>query len=148
VKHLGEIGTAAARVSESDTLPRLLDAAFDAFEVIRSVARACEDQSSELFPAFMMAAGAAVKGRNALNDSPSLPPPHREPPFATVSPATSVTRIADELAGLAALLGQRLLAARTRTTLAGDLASCEQAARAAGAIHSLLARNGDATGPR
>lgn len=59
-----------------------------------------------------------------------------------------MTGIADELAGLAALVGQRLLAARTSATLAGDLASCEQAARAAGEIHALLVRNGDATGPR
>lgn len=77
---LGDIGTATARVHESDTLPGLLDAAFDAFEVIRSAARAGEDQSSGLFPAFMRAAGAAVEGRNALNDAPSLPPPHGESP--------------------------------------------------------------------
>jgi hypothetical protein len=140
-----EIGTAAARVRASDTLPGLLDAGFDAFEVIRSTARACEDQVPDLFAAFMMAATAAVEGRNALNGAPSLPPSGSSSPAPSPSAYADVAQIAEILATLGALLAERLSAAARVATSDGDRAACEAAALAAGEVHRLLAAGDDET---
>lgn len=142
---MNQLDACAARVRSSATLAELLEAGFDAFEVIRQVARACEDRAPGLFAAFMTAAGTAVEGRNALNDAPSLPPARAgPPPSPTVSAEARADRIADELAALAALLAQRLAQTRMQA-LAGDRAACEHATRAAAEIHRLLARDTDET---
>lgn len=142
------IAVLSARVRAAAGLPELLDAGFDAFEAIRAAARACEDRTTDLFAAFMMAAGTATEGRNALNAAPSLPPgtsaPNTNPP---VSAATDVYGIADELADLAGLLARRLPKAAATATLSGDRAACDDAARAAAEIHQLLAGDSDETGP-
>jgi len=146
---MNELDACTARVRSSDTLAELLEAGFDAFEVIRLVARACEDRAPDLFAAFMTAAGTAVEGRNALNGAASLPPARTGPPPApTVSAETSADRIADELAALAALLAQRLAEARVQAVLAGDRAACQHATHAAAGIHRLLARDTDETAAR
>jgi hypothetical protein len=129
---MDELSAIAARVNGSGTVAELLDAAFDAFEFIRLVARACEVQAPELFAAFMLAAGSAVEGRNALNEAPSLPGARTGLPLApTVSPGTDVGVIADELAALAATLAQRLPEAAARADLTGDWNLCERATSAA-----------------
>jgi hypothetical protein len=146
---MNELDVCAARVRSSSTLAELFEAGFDAFEVIRLVARACEDRAPNLFAAFMTAAATAVEGRNALNDAPSLPPARTGPPPApTVSAETSADRIADELAALAALLAQRLAEARAHAAVAGDRAACQHATRAAAGIYRLLARDTDETAAR
>jgi hypothetical protein len=146
---MDEIAVLSARVRAAVGLPELLDAGFDAFETIRAAARGCEDRTTELFAAFMMAAGTATEGRNALNAAPSLPPgtsspPNRNPP---VSAATDVYGIADELADLAGLMARCLPQAAATATLSGDRAACQDAARAAAEIHQLLAGDSDETGP-
>jgi hypothetical protein len=146
---MAEIGEVAQRVRDSATVPDLLGAGFEAFEAIRLAARACEDRAPELFAAFMMAAGAAVEGRNALYAAPSLPAAPGGPPTApTVSPAAGVAPIADELARLAALLTQRLHGALSEATLPGDRTACHHGAQAAAEIHWLLASDHDETIPR
>jgi hypothetical protein len=143
---MNELDACTARVHNRSTLAELLDAGFDAFEVIRLVARACEDWAPDLFAAFMTAAGAAVEGRNALNDAPSLPPARTGPPPAPmVSAEAGANRIADELAALAALLAHRLAEASAQAVLAGDGAACQRAARTAVGIYRLLARDTDET---
>ena len=143
---MNELDACTARVHSSATLAELLEAGFDAFEVIRLVARACEDWAPDLFAAFMTAAGTAVEGRDALNDAPSLPPARAGPPPApTVSTETSADRIADELAALAVLLARRLAEARAQAVLVGDRAACQHAACTAADIHRLLARDTDET---
>jgi len=135
-----------ARVTGSTTIPDLLDASFDAFEVIRQMARACEDQVPELFAAFMVAATTAAEGRNALNDAPSLPPARSSPtPPLTVSLADDADNVADGLAELAALLAQRL---HEPAALADDRDACEWAAQAATGIHQILSRDTDETAAR
>ena len=57
---MDELSAIAARVNGGSTVAELLDAAFDAFEFLRLVARACEDRAPELFAAFMLAAGSAA----------------------------------------------------------------------------------------
>lgn len=145
---MDELGAVTARVADSPTISGLLDASFDAFEVIRQVARACEDREPELFATFMVAAGMAVEGRNALNDAPSLSPARNcVAPSPTVSPSAEVSHVADELAELAALLARRLPEAGERAHLAGDREACERATQAAADIYQLLGRDVDATAP-
>jgi hypothetical protein len=143
---MNELDACTARVHSSANLAELLDAGLDAFEVIRLIARACEDWAPGLFAALMTAAGTAVEGRNALNEAPSLPPARTgSPPSPTVSAEASADCIADELAALAALLAQRLAQACALTVLAGDRAACQHATRTAAEIHRLLARDTDET---
>lgn len=142
---MDELGAVTARVAGSTSIPGLLDASFDAFEVIRQVTRACEGLAAELFATFMVAAGTAVEGRNALNDAPSLPPARRYPaPSPTVRPATDSAQVADELAELAALLTLRLPEMAVQADLAGDREACERAAHAAADICQLFGRDVDA----
>jgi hypothetical protein len=145
---MDELGAVTARVADSATISGLLEASFDAFEVIRQVARACEDRVPELFAAFMVAAATAVEGRNALNDAPSFPPARSDPALSPiVTMAADVEHVADELAELAALLAQRLPEAAVQAGLAADREACAGAIRAATDIHYLLGRDTDATGP-
>lgn len=62
-----------ARLEQTTSLPEMLAAGFDAFEIVRIAARNCQDRAPELFAAFMTAADAAVDGREALTIAPSLP---------------------------------------------------------------------------
>jgi hypothetical protein len=142
---MNDLDAITARVVRAATVPELLDVGFDAFEVIRQVARACEDRAPSLFAAFILAAGAAVEGRNALNDAPSLPHDRCRSALApAMNLAADVGRGADELAELAALLTQRLREAAAQANLAGDRDACERATRAAAGIYQLLGRDTDA----
>ncbi len=97
----------------------------------------------------MAAAAAAVEGRNALNDAPSLPPARTSPtPSPTVNLAADVGHVADGLAELAALLAQRLRGTAAQADLAGDRQACERATQAAADIHQLLSRDADETAAR
>jgi hypothetical protein len=133
-----ELDAIAARLREGTTLAGLLDAGFDAFEVIRLVARASEDLAPDLFAAFITTAGTAAEGRNALGGAPSLPPAARRPAI-TMSATAAAGQIADELAALAALLAQRLAEAAAQAVREGDRAACQHATCAAADIHRLLA---------
>src|SRR5258708_20276612 len=103
-----ELDAIASRLRGGTTLAGLLDAGFDAFEVIRLVARASEDLAPDLFAVFMTAAGTAVEGRNALGDAPSLPPSTAPPPAVTMSATAGAARIAADPPAPAPLLAQRL----------------------------------------
>jgi hypothetical protein len=137
----------AARIEhqlrQAASLPGTLVASFDAFEAIRLLVRGNEHRDPGLFAAFMMAADAAVDGREALSISPSLPPATRPQP--AVSPATGadLDDIADAIAGLATQLADCLPRAAAMAEMPGDRAGCEQAAHAAGQIRQLMARDDD-----
>lgn len=62
-----------ARLEQAASLPEVLAAGFDAFEVIRITARHHQGQVPALFAAFMTTADAAVDGRGAITIAPSLP---------------------------------------------------------------------------
>ena len=143
-----ELDAITARLRGGTTVADLLDAGFDAFEVIRLVARAGEDLAPELFAAFITTAGTAVEGRNVLNGAPSLPLATAPPPAITMSATAGAGQIADGLAALAALLAQRLAEAGAQTVGEGDRAACQHAARTAADIHRLLARDTDETAAR
>jgi hypothetical protein len=132
------ISTAETHLREATTVPGTLSASFEAFEVVRLLARGNEDRVPELFAAFMMAADAAVDGREAVMTAPSLPPAVGSHLPSTPTVGGDVGEVANAMASLGALLGDRLYRAAA-TAAPGDRAACEEAAEAAGRICELMA---------
>ena len=130
-----------ARLHKAASLPAILAAGFDTFEAIRGVARAYEDAAPELFAAFMTAADAAVGGRDALMFAPSLPDDGMQSDPAGPAAGHPVDEVTDALAGLGALLHQRLTQATALATAPDDRSACEEAAKAAERVHHLMARD-------
>src|ERR1022692_1967030 len=64
---------AGDRLREASGLAAVLDAAYDAFEAMLPVIRACQDHAGSLFAAFGKSAASAADGRNAILLAPSLP---------------------------------------------------------------------------
>jgi hypothetical protein len=139
VTDVREISTAETRLRDATTVPGTLSASFDAFELIRLLARGNEDRVPELFAAFMMAADAAVDGREAVTIAPSLPAASGSHLPASPTAGADVGEIADAMAALGALLGDRLSRAVSMAAVPGDRTACEQAAEAAGRICELMA---------
>lgn len=137
----------AARIShrlrQASSVPGTLTASFDAFEAIRLLARGNEHRDPSLFAAFMMAADAAIDGREALTLSPSLPPATTPQPAVSPAEGACLDDIADAMAGLAAHLADCLTRTAAMAEMPGDRAACEQAAHAAGQIRQLMARGDD-----
>ena len=100
--------SAEARLREAASLPNVLDAGFAAFEAIRIIARACEDQVPGLLAAFMSTADAAVDGREALAVAPSLPRPGGSSSEHPLSADAGARQAIDALAQLASVLRERL----------------------------------------
>ena len=131
-----------ARLRQASNLPEILAASFDAFEVIRLLARRSEDRVVGLFAAFMSAADAAVDGREAVTTARSLPVPD----VSTTAPGESAAQadlgeVIDALAALGGLLDDRLTRAAVTAAEPADRAACEDAAGAARRIHQLMARD-------
>jgi hypothetical protein len=139
VNDVRQISTAETRLREATTVPGTLSASFEAFEVIRLLARGNEDRVPELFAAFMMAADAAVDGREAVTIAPSLPPAAGRFLRGKPTADSEVGEIADAMAALGALLSDRLSRAASMAAGTGDRAACEEAAEAAGRICELMA---------
>ncbi|MGE5287730.1 MAG: hypothetical protein ACM3ML_11100 [Micromonosporaceae bacterium] len=145
VDDMDQIDQAAIRLHAADSTAATLGAGFDAFEVIRVAARDCEDRAPELFAAFILAAGAAVEGRNALAAAPSLPRSGGETANAdAASLSADVAEVADALADLSGLLATRLQEAAAHTGNASDGTACRDAAGAAAQIHQFLGAGDDA----
>ena len=135
-----EISRIVTRLREAASLPDTLAAGFDAFEAVRQLARGCEDAVPALFAAFMTAADAAVDGREAITIAPSLPQDRRGGAGVSMPQASvPVEEIAGALAGLGALLTDRLSGAAAIAAAAADRAACTDAAQAAGYICQLMA---------
>ena len=136
-----ELAAMAARLSRSASLAGLLAAGFDVFEAIRAWCRACEDSEPGLLAALMMAAGAAVEGRNALAAAPSFPPGGGGGAAGAVAgaPGADVGEAADALAALAGLLADAMSAAAAEASDPADRARCADAGDAARQISHLLA---------
>lgn len=133
-----------ARIRAAASLPELFATAYDAFEVIRLIARATEDREPELLAAFMSAADAAVDGKDAVTLAPSLPAGHSPAPTGSAHDSgTPADHVADALDRLADLLGGRLTIAATNAAITGDQAACRDAADAAQRICQLLGRGHD-----
>ncbi|MGE5289522.1 MAG: hypothetical protein ACM3ML_20450 [Micromonosporaceae bacterium] len=141
---MDEINRMMARLNAAGGLAGTLVAGFDAFEVIRAAARDCEDRAPELFAAFLLAAGAAVEGRNALAGAPSLRG-RGEAASPDVAPLSAdVGEITDALAALAGVLASCLREAAGHAADAMDGAACQDATRAAAHVQQLLGAGDDA----
>ena len=139
-----EVEALATRLREACSLPELLAVSFEAFEAIRVFARRSEDTVPWLFAAFMMAADAAVDGREAITIAPSLSPaPRGTLPAGPPAADAEIKTITDAIAALGGLLDERLTDAVNRAHIPGDRAACEEAAQAGRRIHRLMARDDD-----
>jgi hypothetical protein len=138
---MDQIEFARARVEQAIGLPAVLDAAYDAFEQMLAAITIQQDRGGGAFAAFVMSGTAVANGRDALAAAPSLPPassgglasmPGDSPDDLPAKAAAAV------LASLSQLLSRRLTDASHHTADAGDRVACEQAARHAASVCSLL----------
>lgn len=120
-------------------LPELLSASHDAFELIRVLARRCEDQAPELFAAFLTTADAAVDGREAITNAPSLPAVTANPLLSgDVMAHLPADQVISTVGELGAILAERLTRGARVAIAPGDAAACEHAAAAARQIRDLM----------
>jgi hypothetical protein len=139
---MNEVALIKERLREASSLPELLAVSFDAFEMIRLLARRSQDRVPGLFAAFMWTADAAVDGREAVTIAASFPVPDAST-TAPGEPAANADlgHVIDALAALGRLLDARLTRAAVTAAEPGDRAACEDAADAARRIRQLMARD-------
>jgi hypothetical protein len=136
-----DVEAITSRLRGARSVPELLAASFDAFEVIRVLARSSEDIVPSLLPAFMTVADAAVDGRQAITIAPSLSPASGVTPVTTPPAAgADIDTVTVALAALGELLGERLARAADCALIPADRAACQEAAAAGRRIHQLMAR--------
>ena len=133
-----EIDALRMRLSAAESLPHTLAASWDTFELVLAVADAYADEAPDMFAAFMFAAAAAAEGRDTVGFAPSMPDSPGEPTPRAGTSRHNVGEIADELAGLMTAIGHRLETAASRAHNPSDRQACEQGARQAIRIRSLL----------
>ena len=138
------ITAAQHRVQQASDLAAVLDAAYEAFEVMLSAIHRVQDPASGLFAALVMAAASAANGRNAVALAPSLPgrPLLAVPAAQRPRPGERPERLAEVVAGLSHLVAGRLAQAAARAADIGDRAACAHAARSARDICGLLGTGG------
>jgi hypothetical protein len=131
------------RLDRTADLPALLDAAWDAFEVIRVVLRHYQERAGAAFPAFVLAAGAAADGRDQIAGSASLPAAvsGRDAAAADLAVDGGWADAAAEVAALCDALAGRLSAA-SADAAGRDRTACLHGARHAARISSLLSGAG------
>ena len=148
VDGMPEISGITTLLRDADSLPDTLAAGFDAFEAMRQLARGCEDAVPALFAAFMTTADAAIDGRDAITIAPALPPSRAATGVRMPQASVPAEEIAGVLAGLGALLADRLSQAATLAATTQDRTACTEAALAAERICQLMARGSDDSRPR
>lgn len=95
----------------------------------------------------MTTADAAVDGREAITNAPSLPPDRAGAGIGVAGASASVQEIARDLAALGALLADRLWQTSALATTAADKVACTDAALTAGRICRLMTGDDDDTRP-
>jgi len=127
------------RLTAGGSLAALLDAAWDAFEVIITVSGECADSGDGFFTPLVYALAAAADGRDAISTAPSLPcRPAGEPSTKPAGPVSTARGIVAAMAVLSDQLAVRLVSAVSTASDRGDQAACLIAARYALEIHALL----------
>lgn len=134
-----EIDQVRARLETAGELSTLLRAAGEAFSLLLAACCNCEGRATELFAAFAFASAAAAEGRLIIASAPSWPNDLGSQISYGGSADGNPEQIADVLAGLAAVLGQRLSAAGRQAHGPGARAACQDAAAQAAQINQLLA---------
>ena len=142
LKHVQDIDVISPQLREAGSLPDLLAASFDAFEIVRMLARHWDHHAPELFAAFMMTADAAVDGREALTTAPALPAGPMPARAGTLAERSAAQEITAALAALGTLLARRLTEA-ARHAPPDDHDACTAAAVAARRIGDLMAGGDD-----
>jgi hypothetical protein len=137
-----DIDALSARLSAVCTLVDTLAVAWDIFDLVQVVANGYADREPSMFAAFLFTAASAAEGRDAVGFAPSIPDspgmPVEQPAWDIASPS----EIADQVAGLAGVLGRRLDLAAGQAVDLGDRRACAHAARQACQVHDLLAPGG------
>jgi hypothetical protein len=129
--------TMRERLDEADGVAATLSAGWDTFDLIQQIADGCAaDPDSGLFAAFLLAAGAAGQGRDAVGFAPSIPA--NSDPVDERGDETDPATAAADLAALAIVLRTRLEAAAAQAGNLGDLQACRDAARAAARVREYL----------
>lgn len=137
---MNQIEQMQQRLQAVDGVPAVLSASWEAFELVQAVAAACADQSPDMYSAFTFARGAAVSGRNAIAFAPSAPAGSAAQSGGTMPAAGDLYEVADAVARLASALSARLREAAGLAADAGDRTVCDDAARDAEQISTLLAK--------
>ena len=134
------ITAAQHRVQQASDLAAVLDAAYEAFEVMLSAIDRVQDPASGLFAALVMAAASAANGRSAVALAPSLPgrPLPAVPAGQRPGPEERPERLAEVVAGLSHLVAGRLAHAAVYAPDTRDRVACAQATRSAQDICGLL----------
>jgi hypothetical protein len=134
-----QIDATRERVVQAQDTAGLLAAAWDAFSILLAACRACQASPAGMFAAFSFAALSAAEGRLVLASAPSLPVGLGEvasPPLSVKDDLGITDRV---LAGLAAVLRDRLQAASDQAGPWQDRQACAEAAPHAAQIVRLLA---------
>jgi hypothetical protein len=128
------------QVRAADSLPALLAGARQAFEAMLAEIQAWQDPGSALFTVYVMAAGYAADGLDAITAAPSLPPPAPAPPPALPADAPPLTAAAAarSIVSLSRELAARLDPAGTAAPVPGDRDACAEAAGSARIVADLL----------
>jgi hypothetical protein len=129
------IVAAQERLVGARNLAEVLDAAYDAFEDLIAVIDGSEEPGGGVFTAYVVAAGRAADGRDAIAAAPSLPPAGRP---GAVERGTGRSG-AEELAGLSRVIADRLSEYASLAEEAGDRAACLDGAESARRVCALLA---------
>jgi len=129
------------RLTRADALPVLLDAAYEAFEVLLLLLERHEDSGDARFAAFVSAATCPANGRDAVLFTPSLPPRQlpRPPGESGLADAPGQTNEPDAAIAVSALLEVRLSQAAEQSADPADRLGRRTAAGYARQIHVLLA---------
>jgi hypothetical protein len=95
-RQVNQIEQMQQHLRAADGVPAVLSAGWEVFELVQAVAAACADQSTDMYPAFTFARGAAVSGRNAIAFAPSMPAEYAAPSGMTMPVAGDVDEVADD----------------------------------------------------
>ena len=136
---MNQIGLIQQRLADAGSLPAVLAASWEIFELIAASASASPGESPEIYPAFTFARSSAVSGRNAVAFAPSMPVFSANTVHDPPKPTADAYEIADTLAGLASALSVRLRESAGLAADAADRSACENAASEAERIAWLLA---------
>lgn len=138
------LAAVADRLTRADDLPVLLDAAYEAFDVLLSVLERHEDPDNARFAAFVSAATCAANGRDAVLFTPSLPPRQlpRPPGEGDAAHAPSKGNDLNAAIAVSALLMARLSQAAEQAADPADRLGCRTAAGYGRQIHVLLSGGG------
>jgi hypothetical protein len=139
---MSSITDAARQLRDAADLPGALQAARHAFEEMLAEIQSWQEPDSPLFTAFVMAAGYAADGRDAMLFAPSRPWPSGQPgqPAAARGPAEETAeQAAGAVVGLCDVLVSRLGQLAASAAGHDDREACLEAAKSARVVRDLLA---------